>query len=240
MDFRFDIAALCVAFAGVLWLIYRRDRARKRAVRGAYFDECRSLIEDCCVTFEGIEFPVLDGRYGGQQIRLEPIVDHMAVRKLPSLWLKVSVFGDLPIAGTIDFLVRPLNTEFFSPSADLPITVRIPLEWPQHALLRTDLQSDFLPIRILHPHVGLFADPKMKELVIAPRGVRLVFQENQGERAYYMVLRQANFGASKLSAALARRLLDEAVAVYNTVASSQEYGVRESSKTTSNTAAREA
>lgn len=224
MDFRFDIAALCAAFAVVLWLIYRRDRAQKRAIRGAYFDECRSLVEDCRVTFEGIEFPVLDGRYGGQRVRLEPVVDHMAVRKLPSLWLKVSVFGDLPIAGTVDFLARPLNTEFFSPSSDLPVTLRIPPEWPQHALLRTDLVDESLPIHILHPHIGLFADPKTKELVIAPRGVRLVYQENQGERAYYMVLRQANFGASKLSAALARRLLDEAVAVYNSVASSRNQG----------------
>jgi hypothetical protein len=240
MDFRFDIAALCAAFGFVLWLIYRRDRARKRAIRSRYFDECRALIDDCRETFENIEFPVLDGRYGGHRVRLEPVVDHMAVRKLPSLWLKVSVFGDLPVAGTIDFLVRPLNTEFFSPSAGLPFTLKIPPEWPQHALLRSDIDDNSPAIRTLHPHIGLFADPKTKELVIAPRGVRLVYQANQGERAYYMVLRQAEFGAAQLPSALARRLLDEAVAVYNSVASAAESGAREPSQMTSNTAAGEA
>ena len=233
----FGLVVLCGI---LLLLIYRRDRARKLAVRGAYFEDCRSLFEDCRVTFEGVEFPVLDGRYGGRQVRLEPVVDHMAVRKLPSLWLKVSVFGNLPIPGTIDFLARPLNTEFFSPSSGLPVTLRIPAEWPQHALLRTDIDDDSLPIRILRPHIGLFADPRAKELVIAPRGVRLVYQENQGERAYYMVLRRAEFGAAKLSAALARRLLDEALAVYNSVASPHGMGSLAPSQMPSNGTAGEA
>jgi hypothetical protein len=218
------IISLVVLCGALLWLIYRRDRARKRAIRGGYFDECRSLIEDCRIVQNDLEFPVLDGRYAGQRIRLEPVVDHMAVRKLPSLWLKVSVLGELPIAGTVDFLARPLNTEFFSPSAGLPTTLRIPPDWPQHALLRTDIEDESQPIRILAPHIGLFADLKTKELVVAPRGVRLVYQASQGERAYYMVLRQPEFGPARLPATLARRLLDEALAVYNSVASSQPSG----------------
>src|SRR5262245_64118819 len=112
MTLRYDVLALCLLAAAVLWLIYRRDRARKKAVRASYFDDCRSLFGDCRVQQDDIEFPVLEGSFEGQRARLEPVVDHMAVRKLPSLWLKVTVFGALPLPGTIDFLVRPQYTEF--------------------------------------------------------------------------------------------------------------------------------
>jgi hypothetical protein len=74
----------------------------------------------------GIDFPLLEGIYEGHRVRLEPVIDHMAVRKLPSLWVKTTLFGELPIGGTIDFLVRPQNTEFYSPSDQLPLTLKIP------------------------------------------------------------------------------------------------------------------
>src|SRR5262249_14879782 len=141
MHVRYDILALCALGGTILWLIYRRDRARTKAVRGSYFDDCRSLFADCRVSQSGSDFPILDGSYEGHRIRLEPVVDHMGVRKLPSLWLKVSVLGALPLDGTIDFLARPQNTEFYSPSERLPLTLRIPTGWPQHALLRTDIQN---------------------------------------------------------------------------------------------------
>jgi hypothetical protein len=227
MAFRYDIAALCAAFAVALWLIYRRDRARKQASRAAYFDDCSSLFEDCRVAQDGIDFPILDGRYQGHRIRLEPVVDHMAVRKLPSLWLKVSLFGELPIAGTIDFLMRPQNTEFYSPSAGLPISLRIPPAWPQHALLRTDIEDRSLPVEMLTPHMQIFDDEKTKELVITPRGVRIVYQASQGERAYYMVLRQPEFGEPRLPIVLVRRLLEQAIAVYNSAAMLPECDTRE-------------
>lgn len=228
MIVRPEIAALCLAGAVALWLIYRRDRQRKREVRAAYFDDCRFLFEDCRLRQADIDFPVLDGRYGGHRVRLEPVVDHMSVRKLPSLWLKATVLGDLPLAGTVDFLVRPENTEFYSPSADLPLTLPIPTGWPQHALLRTDIMDRRPPVETLTPHVAMFSDPKTKELVVTPRGVRVVYQASQGERAYYMVLRQPEFGEARLPAALARRLLEDAIAVYNSLAMLQESGTHES------------
>lgn len=107
MNLRCDTLALCALCVVALWLVYRRDRAKKKAVRGSYFDDCRSLFADCRVDQEDIDFPVLEGIYEGHRVRLEPVIDHMAVRKLPSLWLKAILFGALPLPGTIDFLVRP-------------------------------------------------------------------------------------------------------------------------------------
>lgn len=218
MAFRYDIAALCAVFVPALWLIYRRARARHMAVRAVYFDDCRSLFEDCRVALQGTDFPVLEGRHKGYQFRLEPIVDHMAVRKLPSLWLKVSLLRDLPVPGAVDFLARPQNTEFYSPSASLPHSLRIPAGWPQHAMLRTDMEDPSLPIDLLAPHMHVFDDPKTKELLITPRGVRIVYQASQGQRAYYLVLRQPEFGDPRLPPELAIQLLDQAIAVYSSSA----------------------
>ena len=215
MEIRYDIAALCAAFAAALWLIYRHDRTRKKAVRGAYFDDCRFLFEDCRVVQRGTDFPILDGRYRGYRIRLEPVVDHMAVRKLPSLWLMVSLFGEFPVSGTIDFLMRPQNTEFYSPSANLPISLPIPPEYPQHALLRTDIEDWPPVVQLLARHMPIFDDERTKELVVTSRGVRIVYQASEGERAYYMVLRQPEFGEPRLPAPLAQRLLEQVIAVYN-------------------------
>jgi len=218
MAFRYEIAALCAVFIPALWIIYRRARARHVAVRAVYFDDCRSLFDDCRITLQDTDFPVLEGRHGGHRFRLEPIVDHMAVRKLPSLWLKVSLLGELPVPGAVDFLARPQNTEFYSPSASLPHSLRIPAHWPQHAMLRTDIEDPSFPLDLLAPHMHIFDDPRAKELLVTARGVRIVYQASQGQRAYYLVLRQPEFGDPRLPARLARQLLDQAIAVYNSAA----------------------
>ena len=238
MTLRYDVLAICVLFGAALWLIFRHDRRAAQAVRGAFFRECVALVDDCRVVQKGLDFPVLSGSYRGHNVRLEPVVDHIAVRKLPSLWLKVSVFADLPIPGTLDFLVRPQNTEFYSPSGHLPLTLPIPSGWPQHALLRTDLEDRSVPVHVLTPHMSMFDDPKTKELVVTPRGVRIVYQASQAERAYYMVLRQAEFGDTRLPATLAARLLEQAVAVYNSVL--REYGALEPPERSSGNTAGEA
>jgi len=218
MAFRYDIAAFCAVFALILWLIYRRDRARKLASRAAYFDDCKALFEQCQIVSGGVEFPVLEGRYKGHRFRLEPVVDHMGVRKVPSLWLMVSLMGGLPVPGVVDYLARPQNTEFYSPCTSLPISIRIPPTWPQHAILRTDIDDSALPIELLAPHMRIFEDAKTKELLVTPRGVRIVYQASQGERSYYLVLRRPEFGDARLPADLAVALLDQVIAVYSSLA----------------------
>jgi hypothetical protein len=85
-------------------------------------------------------------------------------------------------------------------------------------MLRTDIEDQSLAIAMLRPHIGIFADPKTKELLVTPRGVRIVYQASQGERAYYLVLRLPEFGEARLPETLARQLLDRAIAVYSSLA----------------------
>jgi hypothetical protein len=219
MDFRYDVVALSALFAIALVVLHRWDKARIRAARGAYFSACLTLVDGPQLSQDDVDFPALDGRYRGHRVRLQPVVDHVAVRKIPSLWLLVTVFGELPGIATLDLLIRPQNLEFYSPSSTLPVSLKLPLGWPAHAILKTDEDGDrFLPVEPLTPHMRIFEDTKMKELVVTTQGVRLVYQASEADRAYYMVLRHAKFSDARLSTALAQGLLDQAIAIYNTVA----------------------
>lgn len=215
---RYDLLVLALVFVAVLWLIHRRHRAAVKARRAGLFEACLPLLQSYRVTQDDIDFPMLTGRYRGYPVRLQPIVDHVAVRKLPSLWLLVTVRGDVPYEGVFDLLARPLNIEFYSPSAGLETAIESPPGWPRHAAIRTDAPGRMPPMELLRPHLALFDDPRMKELLVTPRGVRLVYQANEATRAHYLVLRQAEFKDAAISADLARRLLDEAIAVHETLA----------------------
>ena len=205
---------LALAGAGVLAWLHRRHRRQLKARRARLFDAVLPLLDSYRVTQDDVVHPILDGRYRGYAIRLEPIIDQVAVRKLPSLWLLTTVFGPIPYAGAIDILVRPQNTEFYSPSASFDHPVATPPGWPVHARIRSDDPAAMPPQERLTPHVAMFEDPRVKELLVTPRGVRIVYQLDQAERSLYLVLRQAQFGENPLAALLAQRLLDRAIAVH--------------------------
>ena len=65
----------------------------------------------------------------------------------------------------------------------------------------------------LTPHMTAFDDVRTKELLVTPRGLRLVYQASQAERAEYLVLRQAKFAAIGLDVALVSNLLDRLIAL---------------------------
>ena len=50
-------------------------------------------------------------------------------------------------------------------------------------------------------------------MLVTPKGVRLVYQVQQAERAHYLVLRQVEFADNTLSPPLARRLLEAVLAI---------------------------
>ncbi len=210
--------AVAVGAAATLFIVHRRDRDRTRAQRGEFFARCLHLFESYRVTQNGLAYPVMSAKYRGYAVRLEPLVDDIAWRKIPSLWLKVTVLTPNPCRGVFDFLVRPRGGEFYSPSDELPHTLRVPEDWPQDALLRTDDPEAMPAIADIAPHISHFADPQMKELLITPRGTRLVRQIWQAERAHYLVLRQAKFAGRSVESSLLASLLDAAIEVSRSVA----------------------
>jgi hypothetical protein len=210
----FAIAAFCILAVLVLGWIYRRDRGRLRALRGAIFAPSYDLFQSYRVTQEGVDFPQLRGRYRDHEFSIDALVDMVAFRKLPSLWLRVSLLAAVPFRGTLDIMVRVQNVEFYSPAADLPHAIAAPAHWPAGAIVKTDDAEDMPPAELIDRHITFFAAPKAKEILVTPKGVRLVYQTDQGSRAEYLVLRTANFESPQVPAALMADLLDRAIALH--------------------------
>jgi hypothetical protein len=184
------------------------------------FSDCLGLFDAYRIEQDGLAFAVLDGRYQGRDVTLEPIVDNVAFRKIPSLWLKVTLRAAVPYRGVFDLLARPRGGEFYSPFGELEYELPNPPGWPRDAVIHVDDPQLVPNTDVIAPHVGLFADARMKELLVTPRGVRLVYQVSQAERANYVVLRQLEFDELHLPATLVKRLLDAAVALHASVAPS--------------------
>jgi hypothetical protein len=213
MFMRWDVLAVAAAGLIALTWLYRRDRERYRRLRGGFFAASLDLFEQYRVVQDDVDFPVLTGRYRGHEVRLEPIVDHLTMRKLPSLWLQVSLIAPVPYQGIFDLLIRPRGTEFYSPSIDLAHEMRLPPGWPSDAALRSDDPARMPPLAVMAQHRYLFEDQRLKEMLVTPKGVRLVYQVQQAERARYAVLRQIEFLDHTLPPGLARRLLEATIAI---------------------------
>jgi hypothetical protein len=209
------VTAAILALVALIALpsLYIRDARRQRRQRAALFSQCLELFQSYRVTQSGSDFPTLEGTYRGFPVRLEPVLDTLAWRKIPSLWLKVTVLAPNPGMGVLDFLVRPQGVEFYSPSAELPQQVRVPDGWPQHAILCTDDIVRMPALHLIERHIALFDDPHMKELLITGKGTRLVRQLWQAERAEYLVLRQAKFANVRAEVALVESLLNAVIGI---------------------------
>jgi hypothetical protein len=208
---RLEIVALAVLAIAVLTWIYRRDRGRADAERKVLFDDVRGLLGDAEIERAPRDYPKLRGRYRGHAVTVDAVVDTIAVRKLPSLWLRVTAMAEIPFAGACDVMARAHNVEFYSPFGDLDQGISLPAGWPDHLTVKTDDPDAMPPAGLLSSHIGIFKDERMKELLVTPKGVRLVRQAAQGSRAEYMVLRQAAFGPVTVPRAQLQTMLDAAV-----------------------------
>jgi len=103
------------------------------------------------------EYPKLRGRYRGHAVAIDAVVDHIAVRKLPSLWLRATVFGEIPYRGSCDVMARSHGVEFYSPAGDLDHVLKLPLFGPvqvPRAQLAGMLDAAIALIEDLRPTAG--------------------------------------------------------------------------------------
>jgi hypothetical protein len=221
---RLDIVAVVLLAVAVLTWIYRRDKSRVDRERKVLFDDAHGLLTDAEIEYTPREYPKLRGRYRGHEVAIDAVVDTIAVRKLPSVWLRVTVKAAMPFGGICDVMARAHNVEFYSPFGDLDHHIALPSGWPGHLTVKTDDPDVMPPAALLAPHVAIFGDERMKELLVTPRGVRLVRQVAQGARAEYMVLRQAAFGPVVVPRVQLQHMLDAAVALADALGAASEAG----------------
>lgn len=203
---------IAVPLALLVWM-NRRDQGRRRRSRSALYEPAYDLFQSYRVEQRGADFPTLTGRYRDRNFHLDAVIDTLTFRRLPVLWLRVSLLEALPGMATTDILVRAQNNEFYAPGNDLPFQLPVPAHWPDGTHAKTDDPARAPARELLDRHMDFFALPQAKEMLVTPKGVRLVRLIDQGERAEYLVLRIVDFRGSQVSADVLRDMMDRCIAL---------------------------
>src|SRR5581483_5245508 len=133
-------------------LMGRRDPQR-------FFARAVAILEDSELQATGsVGYPRLVGRYRELPVQVHPVIDTLPMRRLPALWLLVTVQSALPISARFDLRMRPNVATTFSNFDLLPATMQLPDGFPRGAVLRTDDPERILPAHIVAPHLDVFED----------------------------------------------------------------------------------
>ncbi|WP_181591910.1 hypothetical protein [Mesorhizobium atlanticum] len=196
--------------AHIAWLA-RASRNRAKAALAADLTNVRSVVPDADDISDGTAGVVTwAGSWSGQRVQVRTIVDTLATRKLPTRWLSVSITEPVAVPGVFDMMMRPNSATTFSNFDHLPHTLPKVLGFPAEAVLKTDRRGVAFPQDLIAAHTEVFAEGRAKELLITPKGVRIVWLLAEAERARYGVFRQAAFGDAGIDPALIERLLEAA------------------------------
>ena len=210
------LLVITIALALLMVSKYQRDVARKNQARSSVFDDCKSLLQLAQISHDKANLPVLQGSYAGYKVALSVVEDTLGWRKLPPLWLLIKISANKPSQGSLDLIVRPANNEFYSPSWQWDGNLNIPSTWPQHAIIK--YRHKPIDISLLEHHVpSLFADEKMKELLIMPEFVRLTYMVKQADRGEYLIMRNAMYDAEPISKDCVEALLKQAISIRQTL-----------------------
>ncbi len=203
-----------IAFAAVVANIAIRDHRRAVAGRRALLDHCRGVLDDERWTAGGDGFPAIEGRAYRSAVKVALIPDTMVVRRLPQLWLSVTVLAARPGSPSLSLLTRHTGSEFYSATHELHRRIDPPAGFPVDVLIRGDGPKADAMCRSLAPVLcTLLQDPRIKEVTITAKGVRIVRQVAEGQRGEHLLLRQAVFGDAMVERAVLVQMLGQAASL---------------------------
>ena len=212
-------SALLTCLLGVALALHLYHFVRKsRAAAAKAFAKDMAVVKAVVADAAGIPTGTAGvsawaGTWHGERVQVKTIVDTLAVRKLPALWLVVTITEKTRIAAVFDMMMRPGAATTFSNFEHLPYTLPTPSSFPEGAVIRGDQSDPCLPAALAIGHLDLFADARAKELLITPNGVRIVWLLAEADRARYGVFRQAAFSGSGLEPGLLEELIRRASAL---------------------------
>ncbi|NBO21460.1 MAG: hypothetical protein EBU97_05965 [Rhodobacteraceae bacterium] len=206
---------LIVALGLLIWFLLTARRfwqaaMQRRAARAGYLAQAEALLTTPRRQMQDSGYLRIAGQWQGGAFDLQVVPDTLSYRKLPCLWLLVSRTDPLPaLAGEVRIMARASGLEAFSTFSSLPIEVTLPPGFPPDCTLRCTDPQHVPPLAVLDHVAGLMADPRVKEVVLSPKGLRIVILAEEGARGAYLIHRDAEFATEPLDAALvARRMQD--------------------------------
>lgn len=188
------LAAGVAAWGLVAAVRLARAARQSRAARAGCLDPLLPLLEAARLRLDPAGFPRLAGRFEGHAVEVRAVPDALGFRKLPALWLLVTLTEPQPLAGETRILLRPTGLEPFSTFAALPEEAPPPPGFPETAVLRTTARMHLPPAGVLAGLARLFADPALKEIVLGPAGLRLVRLGEEAPRGAYLLYREGELG----------------------------------------------
>ncbi len=199
---------LAAILASVFYRYTRRRAAAQAASSTALFSDLLPILQNPERTpGESIGSWKLTGGYRNSTFQFLTITDTLSVRKLPSLWLLVTLPKPQAFAATFDMMMRASGQTTFSKFDFLPHTLPLPEGFPPEAVIRSDQPSP-APEYAMRGALGLFRNNWGKELLITPKGLRVVIQLAESEKARYGVYREARFTRAQIDAGLAIEIMN--------------------------------
>jgi hypothetical protein len=86
-----------------------------------------------------------------------------------------------------------MGSEFYSLTANFEHRLAPPPGFPAEALIRGDDDAGVLLAELAETLRAVLADPRVKEVAVTPRGVRILRQAGEGKRGDHLLLRQSVF-----------------------------------------------
>jgi hypothetical protein len=189
------------AIATAIGCLAIRDHRRQRAQRRGLFNKCRDVLTNARISFGDDDFPSLEGSHEQYALRADLIPDTMTIRRLPQLWLCVTLFNKRPGRPEFAVLVRPSGNDFFSLTQRFHHRLNPTSGMPWEVLVRGDGDgAQALLQSLAQPLAELLSDPRTKEVAITERGLRIIRQAAEGQRGEHLLLRQAVFDDAGVSA----------------------------------------
>jgi hypothetical protein len=198
-------------------LLARREAQVAAATRHSILNPALDVLDAPKLSIQACGFPKVEGRSKGRPFHVSLIPDTLTFRRLPQLWLDVTLKRELPsLRGSIAVLVRPSGADYYSLTERLDDRMEQPVGFPEACLIKGQGPGAQQILKRIAPYAaGLLADPKIKELAITPHGVRIVRQLSQGNRGSHLILRQSVFEGATLEPAELKSLMHAVTKIEN-------------------------
>jgi hypothetical protein len=180
---------------GALTTLAQRERHRTLERRRAIFRPCAGLFDPADERIEPDGFPRLSGSLRGRSCTLSLFPDTLTVKRLPQLWLRVSMSSGVAFR-RLAIIARPRGDEFHFAAAGFRCRLDVPSWLPADSSIHcADSDGEAMLHRLHTPLSQAFRDPRVKEVALGLRSFRLTYQLAEGLRGAHLLLRQANFEA---------------------------------------------
>jgi hypothetical protein len=200
--------AATAAGVTVLALLARHERHLVKSRRRLMLDGIEPLFSSASLTADGAGIPRIEGVYQRRRLTIDLIPDTMTIRRLPQLWVSVTALAPLPLQNKgIAVLVRPSGADFYSLTEHMEERFDPSASFPWECLVRGQTDAARATLDRVSPAVtAILADPKVKEIGVTSRGLRIVYQLAEGKRGQHLLLRQCDFEGARLKPELLERL----------------------------------